>query len=129
MLRTFLIAKIHRAVVTETNLDYEGSLTVDEHLLQAGGILPFEQVEVVNVTTGARFSTYVIPGEPGSGVIGLNGGAARLGQRGDRLIVMAYGLLQPEEIGRLRPRVVLVDESNRVRSVVSGEAARPWLSS
>ncbi len=128
MLRAFLIAKIHRAVVTETNLEYEGSLTIDENLLEASGILPFEQVEVVNVTTGARFQTYVIPGASGSGVIGLNGGAARLGQRGDLLIIMSYGWLAPTEIPSYRPRVVLVDADNRVRSVVTGEAAKPWLS-
>lgn len=123
MVRQFLLAKIHRATVTDANIHYEGSLTVDALLLEASGIRPYEKVHVVNVTTGARFETYVISGPAGSGVIALNGGAARLGQPGDLVIIMAYALLSEAEIASFRARVVLVDDRNRVVSVVEGKAA------
>jgi aspartate 1-decarboxylase len=115
VLRTLLRAKIHRCVVTEANLAYEGSLTLDADLLRAADMLPFERVEVVNVNTGARFDTYCIEGRAGSGEVCANGGAARLVQPGDLLIVMAYAQADDAEARRWRPRVVLVDARNRVR--------------
>lgn len=123
MLRTFFRAKIHRATVTEANLNYVGSITIDADLLKASDILANEQVQVVNVTTGARFETYVIPGEPGSGVICLNGAAARLAHPGDIVIIMTYAQLNEQEIADFRPRVVLVDAQNRVTAVHDGEYA------
>lgn len=119
---TLLRAKIHRATVTETNLDYEGSLSLDSRLLDAAGILPFEKVEVVNLNTGGRFETYAIPAAAGSGTVALNGGAARLGQAGDPVIVLAYALVPAAEAAAHRPRVVFVDGRNRVREV-GGPAA------
>lgn len=107
-------AKIHRATVTETNLNYVGSITLDHDLLLAADILPYEQVHVVNVTTGARFETYAIEGEVGSGAVCLNGAAARLASPGDVVIVMSYALYSPEELATFSPRVVLVDARNRV---------------
>ncbi|MFO7172735.1 MAG: aspartate 1-decarboxylase [Bacillota bacterium] len=117
MLRTFFKAKIHRATVTEANLNYEGSCTIDTDLLAAAGILPYECITVVNVTTGARFETYVIPGPAGSGIVCMNGGAARLAQPGDLVIVITWAQLTPEEIPGFRPRVVRVDGRNRILDV------------
>ncbi len=110
--------KIHRARVTGADLYYEGSITVDEALLEAANILPYEKVQVVNVTNGARLETYTIPGERGSGIICLNGAAARLNAPGDEVIIIAYAEMTPEEARRHRPRVVLVDESNRPREII-----------
>lgn len=126
MRRQFMVAKLHRVRVTQADLTYEGSLSVDGDLLAASGILPNEQVQVVNVTTGARFETYAIPAPAGSGTIGLNGGAARLGQPGDLLIVIIYGSLSADEAPRVRPRVVLVDDENRVREIQEKEALLGW---
>ncbi|CAM3521072.1 aspartate 1-decarboxylase [Hydrogenibacillus schlegelii] len=120
---TMMKGKIHRATVTEANLHYVGSITIDADLLQAAGILPNERVQVVNVTTGARLETYVIPGPAGSGVVGLNGAAARLVQVGDVVIIIAYALMTPEEAARHRPSVVFVDAANRPTAVALGEAA------
>lgn len=105
--------KIHRATVTEANLDYEGSLTVDLDLLEASGILPWEQVHVVNVTNGERLVTYAITGERGSGVICLNGAAAHRGKPGDLVIIISYGMVDEEELKTFEPKVVLVDEKNQ----------------
>ncbi len=113
MLRLMCKGKIHRATVTEANLNYVGSLTVDAELLELSDILPYEQVHVVNVNNGERLITYVIPGEPGSGVICLNGAAARRGQAGDIIIVIAYGYYDDTEARLLQPKIVLVDERNR----------------
>jgi aspartate 1-decarboxylase len=96
-------------------LHYEGSLTVDEDLLDAADLLPHERVQVVNINNGARFTTYVIPGPRGSGVMQLNGAAARLGIRGDLVIVISYGVFTAVEAGRHSPRIVLVDAHNRIR--------------
>jgi aspartate 1-decarboxylase len=104
--------KIHRARVTEANLDYEGSLTVDQDLLDASGILPYEQVHVVNITNGERLVTYAITGERGSGVICLNGAAAHRGKPGDLVIVISYGMVDENELSDFQPKVVLVDEKN-----------------
>ncbi|HTC23916.1 MAG TPA: aspartate 1-decarboxylase [Gemmatimonadales bacterium] len=113
MLRHLMKSKIHRATITSTDLHYEGSLTVDEDLLDAAELLPNEEIHVVNVNNGARFTTYVIPGPRGSGVVQLNGAAARLGQPGDVAILIAYGVFDEAEAERHVPRVVFVDEKNR----------------
>ena len=113
MYRVLLRAKVHRATVTEANLDYEGSITLDQELMEAAALLPFEQVHVLNLNTGARLETYVIPGQPGSGIVCLNGAAARLGAPGDKVIILSYGLYTEEEAQRLVPRVVRVGEDNR----------------
>jgi aspartate 1-decarboxylase len=112
---TMLRAKIHRATVTRADLHYVGSLTVDRGLLEASGILVGERVSVVDIDNGERFETYVIEGEPGSGVIGVNGAAARLVSVGDRVIIMAYGSVKLSKAQELRPRVIMVDEQNRVQ--------------
>jgi len=113
--RFMLRSKIHRATVTGTDLDYEGSLTVDRDLLAAADILPGEQVHVLNVNTGARLITYTIEAPAGSGTVLLNGPAARLGVPGDQVIVISYCTLGDEEARAWRPRMVLVDEKNRVK--------------
>ncbi|MDA8065232.1 MAG: aspartate 1-decarboxylase [Thermaerobacter sp.] len=113
MWRMMFKGKIHRARVTEANLNYMGSITVDAELLAAADILPHEQVQVVNLHTGQRFETYAVPGEPGSGTVCLNGGTARMGQPGDIVLIISYGLCSPEELREFRPRVVMVDEHNR----------------
>ncbi|MDW7967180.1 MAG: aspartate 1-decarboxylase [Thermoanaerobaculum sp.] len=118
MLRPFLRAKIHRARVTRADLHYVGSITVDAELLQAADLLPLEEVEVYNISRGTRFSTYCIPGLPGSGEIGVNGAAAHLAHVGDLVIVCAYALLDREEIPHHRARVVLVGDGNRVAQVL-----------
>lgn len=114
MNRIMYHAKIHRATVTEANINYVGSITIDRVLLDASGILPFEQVHVVNVNNGARLETYVIEGEPGSGTICLNGAAARLAHPGDKIIIIAYAMMSDEEAKNLQPKVVLVDDKNRL---------------
>lgn len=113
-----LKSKIHRAKVTATDLDYEGSITVDEELLEAAGILVFEQVQVANLSNGARFETYVIPGARGSGTVTLNGAAARLAVPGDRVIIMAYAWCSENEVQGWAPRVVLVDGRNQISRVL-----------
>lgn len=113
MLRTMFRAKIHRATVTDANLNYMGSITIDQELLEAAGILPYEQVQVVNLNNGARLETYVIPGPAGRGDVCLNGAAARHAQVGDIVIVMAYALMSDEEARQLKPTVVHVDNHNR----------------
>jgi aspartate 1-decarboxylase len=107
-------SKIHRATITSADLHYEGSLTVDEDLLDAADLRVHEEVQVVNVNNGARFSTYVIPGPRGSGVLQLNGAAARLGMAGDLVIVISYGAFDEAEAAKHHPTVVFVDERNRV---------------
>src|SRR5688572_1143814 len=115
MLLSMLRSKIHRATVTGAELHYMGSLTVDEDLMEAAGFRPYEQVAIVNVNNGARFETYVIKGERGSGAICLNGAAARLGQVGDILIIFSYGYFEQNEIrADYEPIVVHVDASNRI---------------
>lgn len=109
-----LTAKIHRATVTHANLHYVGSITIDSDLLDASGILPGEQVSVVDVSNGARLETYTIAGEPGSGVIGINGAAAHLIHRGETVIVIAYGLFETDEARTFVPTIVHVDAANRV---------------
>lgn len=114
MRRHLMKSKIHRATITSSDLHYEGSLTVDEDLLNAADLVQFEEIQVVNVNNGARFTTYVIPGPRGSGVMQLNGAAARLGLPGDLVILIAYGTFEDAEIADYKPRVVFVDEHNRI---------------
>jgi len=121
MLRELMKSKIHRATVTDAHLDYVGSLTLDRDLMEAVDLLPDEKVHVVNINTGARFETYVIEGKRGSGIVCANGAAARLVQKGDLVIVIAYGLFDPAEAKRHRPKIAFVDARNR--RVPAGKAA------
>jgi aspartate 1-decarboxylase len=114
MQRTMCKGKIHRATVTQANLNYIGSITIDLDLLEAADIYPYEKVQVVNITNGARLETYAIAGARGSGVICLNGAAARLNSEGDLVIIISYGQFDEIEIRSLVPRVVFVDETNRI---------------
>lgn len=109
---TMLKAKLHRLRVTDADLYYEGSITIDEELLQVSGMLPYEKVQVVNVNNGSRLETYTIPGRSGRRTVKLNGPAARLAARGDEVIVLSYAEMTPEEAANHRPRVVLVDAHN-----------------
>ena len=111
-------SKIHQATVTEANLRYEGSITIDEELLRAADILSGEKVQVVNPNNGSRIETYCLPGRAGSGIICMNGGAARCALVGDTVIVIAYGLVEDREARTIRPKVVFVDEANRIREKV-----------
>jgi len=115
--RWMMRAKIHRARVTGVELEYGGSITLDEDLLKASGILPNERVQVLNLSNGARLETYVIKAPAGSGAVILNGPAARLAYPGDEVIIISYALVPEGEAERLRPRVVIVDERNRVKEV------------
>ncbi len=115
MFRLMLRSKIHRATVTDANLEYEGSLTVDPVLLEAAGMLPYEQVSVSNLNNGERFETYVIPGTRGRGEMVLNGPTARKGLKGDKVIVFCYEYFNEEELKTFKPKIVLVDENNRLR--------------
>lgn len=123
MERMMLKGKIHRATVTDANLDYEGSITVDQKLMEAADIIQFEQVHIYNVSNGNRFETYCIEGPPGSGTICLNGAAARLVSRGDLVIIAAYGLMNAEEIKNHQPKLVYVDAQNRIVKVANKRVA------
>ena len=114
MRRTLCKSKIHRAILTGADLHYEGSITIDRDLMDAADMVEFELVQVVNVNNGQRFSTYVIPGAAGSGVVQLNGAAARLGMVGDLVILIAYGDYEDAELKDYRPAVVFVDGANRM---------------
>ncbi|MFH1003437.1 MAG: aspartate 1-decarboxylase [Chloroflexota bacterium] len=116
-MRTMLKGKIHRAHVTEVNIDYEGSITVDRLLMDAADILPYERVQVVDVNNGSRLETYVIEGDPGSGMVCLNGAAARLVDKGDMVIILSYHMVSEEEARGACPRVVHVDRNNRIVDV------------
>jgi aspartate 1-decarboxylase len=123
-MRIMMKSKIHRATVTQADLDYVGSVTLDAALMEAADLLEGEQVAIVDITNGARIETYVIPGERGSGVIGINGAAAHLVHPGDLVIIMSYAVLSDEEARALNPRVVHVDEKNRVVKL-GNDAAEP----
>ncbi|HEX4027984.1 MAG TPA: aspartate 1-decarboxylase [Rhizomicrobium sp.] len=110
---TLLKGKIHRAAVTQCDLNYEGSISLDATLMERAGILPHEQVDVLNINNGQRFTTYAIPAPPGSGTIGVNGAAARLAQKGDLVIIVAYARMEEAQARSFQPRVVLVDAANR----------------
>ncbi len=122
--RQLLRSKIHRATVTDCQVDYEGSITIDEELLKAAEILPFEKVLIANLNNGSRIESYAIPGEAGSGVVCMNGGAARYATKGDLVIVMSFSVVPEEEVERHRPKVVSVDRENRILSLktVQGSA-------
>ncbi|MDO1559666.1 aspartate 1-decarboxylase [Brevundimonas sp. 2R-24] len=116
MLLTLMKAKLHRATVTRADLHYEGSVSIDSELMAAAGILPNEQVDVLNINTGGRFTTYAIVAEAGSKTIGINGAAARLAQPGDKVIIVAYAQMSPEEAAAHHPTVVLLDDGNRPKA-------------
>ncbi|MGB3534478.1 MAG: aspartate 1-decarboxylase [Microcoleaceae cyanobacterium] len=114
MQRTLLLAKIHNCTLTGTNLEYVGSISVDQSLLDAAGICAYEQVQVVNISNGERLITYIISAPANSGTIELNGAAARLGMPGDRIIIMSYGQFLPEEVQNHHPTVILVNQQNQM---------------
>ena len=116
-----LKSKIHRATVTQAELNYVGSITIDESLMEAAGIIEYEKVQIADVDNGARFKTYVIAGEAGSGIICLNGAAARMVSTGDKVIIMSYAQMQPQEVKENPPKVVFVDENNQITSVTRYE--------
>ncbi len=117
MLQEFLFSKIHRATVTDANLNYVGSITIDETLLKAANMREWQKVDILDVDNGERFQTYIIKGEPDSGCICLNGAAARKVQPGDKVIIITYASLTPEEIKTHKPTIVIVDEKNKIKEV------------
>jgi len=117
MKRTMLKAKIHRARVTETNIDYEGSLSLDKSLMDAAGMMPFEQVQVYNLSNGERFSTYLIKSDRESGEVGVNGAAAHKAKVGDKLIIVSFVLLEEDELDFFMPKILILDENNKVKEV------------
>lgn len=117
MWRTMCKSKIHRATVTDANLNYVGSITIDDELLEKADILPYEKVHVVNINNGARLETYVIKGERGKGEICLNGAAARLVQAGDIVIIISYAQYSQDELQKYHPQIVFVDESNKITKI------------
>lgn len=123
-----LNAKIHRARVTEANLNYVGSITIDEDILDAVGMIANEKVQIVNNNNGARFETYIIPGERGSGVICLNGAAARLVQEGDIIIILTFTLIPEDKIATHKPKIAVMDENNKIIDMLGHEPASTILS-
>lgn len=123
MFRTMMNSKLHRATVTEANLNYVGSITIDQDLLDVAGLLPNEKVQIVNNNNGARFETYIIAGERGSGVICVNGAAARLVQPGDIVIIISYVFMSDEEAKVHEPTVLLLDEKNGIQQVIREKAS------
>jgi len=117
---TMLQSKIHRATVTDANLDYVGSITIDRELLEAAGMRVGQKVDIVNVNNGERFSTYIIPGERGEREICLNGAAARLVHRGDRIIIIAYAQMEEDEAERYRPKIVILNDDNTIAQSFEG---------
>ena len=113
MLRQVLLSKIHRATVTECDLNYNGSISIDTSLLRLTGMCEYERVEIYNLNNGARFATYIIPGKENSGEIGINGAAARLVQPGDEVIILNYGMIDERDLTGYKPVIVVVDEHNR----------------
>jgi len=119
MKRVFLKSKLHRVTVTAANLNYEGSLSIDEELMEQADILPLEKVDVVNINSGDRFTTYAIKGKRGSGEISLNGGAARKGEIGDLLIIITYAELDRDEMETYQAKTILVNSDNTVKSILT----------
>lgn len=119
MRRHMLKSKIHRLTVTDADLHYEGSLSLDEKLMEAADLIPFEKIDVYNISTGDRFTTYVIPAQPYSGTVRLNGAAARLGAKGDLIIIVSYADYSEEELTYYSPKLVYVDDHNRIKAVRS----------
>ncbi|MDE3839374.1 aspartate 1-decarboxylase [Bacillus methanolicus] len=127
MFRTMMNAKIHRARVTEANLNYVGSITIDEDILDAVGMVPNEKVQIVNNNNGARFETYIIPGKRGSGVVCLNGAAARLVQEGDVVIIISYVMVPEEKVKTHKPKVAIMDENNKIVELLHAEPEKTIL--
>ena len=125
MLQYMLKSKLHRATVTDSNLNYEGSLTIDKNLMEEVGLLPFERVKIYNVNNGERFDTYAIEGPAGSGTIALNGAAARKGHIGDLIIIVSYALYSPEELKEYQPRIAVLDSENKVKTRYDSEHLPP----
>ncbi|MBN6888450.1 aspartate 1-decarboxylase [Cytobacillus horneckiae] len=123
MFRTMMNGKIHRATVTEANLNYVGSITIDSDILDAVGMLPNEKVQIVNNNNGQRFETYIIPGERGSGVICVNGAAARLVQEGDIVIIISYAMVAEEKLASHKPKVAIMAEGNKIKELMHAEPA------
>ena len=121
MFRTMMNAKIHRATITQADLNYVGSITIDEDILDAVGMLPNEKVTICNNNNGNRFETYIIKGERGSGVICVNGAAARLVQKGDVIIIISYALVPDEKAATHKPRVAIMDENNKIETLIDFE--------
>lgn len=117
MRRIMLKSKIHKARVTETNFDYEGSLTLDESLMKAADMIPYEQVHVYNISNGERFLTYLIKGEKDSGIVGVNGAAAHKAKVGDELIIVSYVVLKEEKIDYFMPKILILDEKNKIKRI------------
>jgi aspartate 1-decarboxylase len=115
--RIMLKSKIHRATVTDADLHYMGSITVDEELMEAADLIPYERVQVVDIDNGSRLETYVIRGKPGSGYIAMNGAAARMIHKGDKIIIFSFNVVDDEEARRMKPKIVNVDEFNRITYV------------
>ena len=115
MLQTMLKAKIHRATITDANLNYEGSMAVDKNLLDAAGLLPFERIKIYNINNGERFDTYLIEGKAGSGIISLNGAAARKGVVGDLIIIVSYAMYTPEELKSYSPKIIVLNPDNTIK--------------
>lgn len=122
MFRTMMSGKLHRARVTEANLNYIGSITIDEDLLDAVGMLPNEKVQIVNNNNGARFETYIIAGERGSGVVCLNGAAARLVHEGDIVIIISYALVAEDEVDNHKPKIAIMNENNQIVELLHRES-------
>ena len=120
-----LKCKIHRATITDANLNYEGSLTVDSGLMEKAGLLPFEKVKVYNINNGERFDTYVIEGPANSGIIALNGAAARKGMINDLIIIVSYALYTPEELADYFPQIVVLDPANRIKQIYTADNPPP----
>ncbi|CDG30163.1 aspartate 1-decarboxylase [Bacillus velezensis UCMB5033] len=127
MYRTMMAGKLHRATVTEANLNYVGSITIDEDLLDAVGMLANEKVQIVNNNNGARLETYIIPGKRGSGVICLNGAAARLVQEGDKVIIISYQMMSDQEAKSHQPKVAVLDDQNKIEQMLGQEPAHTIL--
>ncbi|MDR0141028.1 aspartate 1-decarboxylase [Bacillus sp. JHAA] len=127
MYRTMMAGKLHRATVTEANLNYVGSITIDEDLLDAVGMLANEKVQIVNNNNGARLETYIIPGKRGSGVICLNGAAARLVQEGDKVIIISYQMMSDQEVKSHQPKVAVLDDQNKIEQMLGQEPAHTIL--
>jgi aspartate 1-decarboxylase len=127
MFRTMMNGKIHRATVTEANLNYVGSITIDSAILDAVGMVENEKVQIVNNHNGARFETYIISGERGSGTICLNGAAARLVQPGDTVIIISYALMSDEEIAGHQPKIAIMDNDNTIKELIHAELEKTIL--
>jgi len=121
--RIMLKSKIHRATVTDADLHYVGSITIDEELMEAADMVPYERVQVVDIDNGSRLETYVIKGAPGSGIIGMNGAAARKIHKGDKIIIFSFNVVDEEDVPALKPKIVYVDDINRISFVDDHVAA------